>query len=269
VALVKLSLSNLAITDMDDFNAIEEIGYFLAIEGNDNLVAISGLTNLEAIYNTVPDSTEWFDDESSEVIIRYNDALVDIDGFETLTTLAADWMTISYNDSLSDISGFANLTTASADIEFTNNGALTAVSGFDALTEVDGYLSFSNNDALVDIDGFNALETGGPWIQNESSLVTVTGFASLTTITANGFLIQYNPALESFPGFAGVTTALGQIGIVSNAALLDLDGLAGVDTVTSTQVRLNSSLCQSIVDAYVAGITYDSLGTVTGNLDGC
>ena len=69
--------------------------------------------------------------------------------------------------------------------------------------------------------------------------------------------------------FDAVTTALGQIGIVSNTALLGLDGLAGVDTVTSTQVRLNSSLCQSIVDTYVAGITYDSLGTVTGNLDGC
>jgi hypothetical protein len=82
-------------------------------------------------------------------------------------------------------------------------------------------------------------------------------------------LIQYNPALLSFAGLANVTSAVGQIAIVDNNVLEDLDGLAGVNSVSSTQVRLNDSLCQSIVDDYVDGISYDTLGTVTGNLDGC
>ena len=91
---------------------------------------------------------------------------------------------------------------------------------------------------------------------NEVSFRTVSMMVALTAAIAtgcggddgkvscgDGFGIQCNSELEIFPGFAGVTTALGQIGIVTNPHLSDLNGFEGVGTVASTQVRLNASLC--------------------------
>jgi hypothetical protein len=264
-----LEITATNITELNAFNAITTIHSQLRIAFNHSITDISGLQNLETIDNVEPgcDSFEPGCYEPDFVIQNHN-ALTDVSGFSNLERVQTT-LRIQDNPALTDISGFAALTQVDDYVYINSNNDLTDISGFDVLDTVGRYVSIDNNDALIDIAGFNALETGGVWIQREDLLEDVSGFASLTTISSDGLLIQYNPALLSFAGLANVTSAVGQIAIVDNNVLEDLDGLAGVNSVSSTQVRLNDSLCQSIVDDYVDGISYDTLGTVTGNLDGC
>ena len=175
--LASLTVSDLAVVDMDDFNGITQIGYQLIIENNALLTDISGLANLESINDDVPDCTD--DDfmcemmgSTGEFTIRYNDSMTDIDGFASLTTVDANTMNITHNDSLEDVSGFANLATSKAAISLSANPSLTTVSGFESLTTIDQFLSIESNNVLVDIDGFNApklRDCGFKWKRTDRS----------------------------------------------------------------------------------------------------
>ena len=237
-----------AVTDLDGFNRLEAVNSLLQITNMDEMLTLSGFDNL-----VVVDDMEMPCDEPDPWMCA------DSTGME-----------IGNNDVLTEISGFSSLEIVSGNLRIYENDAMTDLSGFANLTMVVGTLSLGNNDGLIDVSGFNGLDyAGGVWIQNHDVLEEVSGFADLTEIGPDALLVQYNDSLSGFAGLAGVTIVAGQVGIVSNASLIDLDGLAGIIEVNSTQVRLNTSLCQSIVDAYVAAITYESLGTITGNLDGC
>jgi len=75
--------------------------------------------------------------------------------------------------------------------------------------------------------------------------------------------------LTNIDGLSSLTSTGAVLAIASNAVLINLDGLSSLTTIgsayTGESVRIqdNTSLCQSLVDTFVAG------ATVTGTVDSC
>ncbi len=86
-----------------------------------------------------------------------------------------------------------------------------------------------------------------------------------------GYLhIFINDALTSLDGLSGLTTVGGYLDIRSNDALTSLDGLSGITSVGGDlYIQTNYSLCQSSVDAFVAGISVSGSVTTYSNDDSC
>ena len=99
----------------------------------------------------------------------------------------------------------------------------------------------------------------------------------------NGFDLEQIALCESITGnleIAGqgwlsgidlscLTAVGGDLYIFSNDALTNLDGLSNLTSVGGLSIYLNPSLCQSVVDAFVAACTVSGPVSTYGNDDGC
>jgi hypothetical protein len=159
-------ISNNALETISGFGSLTSVGGDFEISGNLTVatITISGFGRLETI------GGEWN--------IANNSALETITGFDNLATIG-DYFYIESNDALTEISGFGSLTTLST-VYITRNDKLTKISGFDNLATIEDGFTIRNNDELTDASGLGKVESvGGSFYFYENTQFTNTAFADL------------------------------------------------------------------------------------------
>ncbi|WP_198520214.1 T9SS type B sorting domain-containing protein [Flavobacterium sp. 5] len=161
---------------IDSFDALETIGWDLKI-GNSSLISMQGFNKLKEI-------TRFFEILSPSLKI--------MPSFNNLELIRAG-LTIS-GSSLTSISGFNNLKSIGEWFIMYENNELTTIDGFNNLNHIYGVVDIKVNTKLQNIKGFNQLlSVGRLIIGGNSSLISLTGLESLTTID---FSSLSDPSLE-------------------------------------------------------------------------
>lgn len=149
-----ISLEGLQVDDIGSIS-IEETQIRTFGSAFENLTRMRGLltidenNHLEDIDFPVLERFERFEgsNQPTQVVIRYNQGLKDISGFNALAKV--DGVNIRFNGELLDISGFNALEGGDMElgVGITDNRKLSAISGFQSLNQVP-VLALQDNDAL-------------------------------------------------------------------------------------------------------------------------
>ena len=120
------------------------------------------------------------------------------------------------------------------------------MNGFSGVASV-GWLIVSGNPVLMNLDGLSNLASSG------------------------ALVVRDNPVLMNLDGLSNLASS-GALDISYNPVLMNLDGLSNLASAGASNVVIanNPSLCQSLVDAFVAACTScGPIEDVSGNDDGC
>jgi gliding motility-associated-like protein len=225
------------------FNKLVEVGKSLNFNGNDTLSEINGFMALESIGEIADLNQE------GDFIIRNNNRLITITGFENLKTVYR-YLEISnfiFQNSITKIPDFNLLETIGAEFSIQNT-LITSLSGFNSLISIRGFTLVDNSNLKV-IDGLNNLNHifGSVQISSNNSLESIIGFNQLTTLRF--FSLNYNPSLISLAGLENLIDVNGSLFITDNISLTDCSAicnLLSVNGVTGAiQISGNPSKCSS------------------------
>jgi hypothetical protein len=112
---------NSAITSLAGLEGLTSIGGYLNIHNNAAITSLAGLDNLTSVGTDIGDYL---------LIGPYNDALINLNGLNNLSTISG-YLHIMSNGNLKDITGLNNLTSIGAGLVIFSNPALTSLSGLD------------------------------------------------------------------------------------------------------------------------------------------
>ena len=191
--------------------------------------------------------------------------LTTLEALEALET--SQVLLILENDLLEDIAmtGFQRTNT----LLMNNNNALVDHSGFPNLTEVTGGFFIYGGNALEDISGFARLTSVGSMeFFFHSTLSTISGINALQSVNSS-LSISQNEVLADISGLTSLTSIGGSLNIKSNPNLSSISGLGALVSAGSVEIVNNPQLCQSEVDAFLAGIEVQGEVLTSGNNDGC
>ena len=121
------------------------------------------------------------------------------------------------------------------DLNLRHNAQLAQLDGLSALTELSG-LWLTGNDVLLNLQGMTALERVGTlYIVNNPSLTSLEGLSPLTQLSDT--TLRGNPSLVSLNGLQNIRHVRGNwFEIIDNDALLTLNSLASLETVTGSLI---------------------------------
>jgi hypothetical protein len=252
--------TNASLLNTNGLSALATVGRQVSILRN------NALTSLALPVLTALNSTSY----QEALLIRENPQLISMN-FAALTTVARD-IEIRNNSTLPNLTGFGALQTVFGRLRIWQNSGMTSTTGMPALTTVgnspvafEDELWIYQNDALTTITGFNALTSVvGTFTIESNPILTSVNFPVLTT--ASLFVLNSNPQLSSVAGFStldnvitftifncdALTTLTGfelvgpnleAVNITGNLILQNLNGLTGIQNVTSTfYLNSNSAL---------------------------
>ncbi len=152
------------------------------------------------------------------------------------------------------------------DVNITSDADVAALAG---VCEVTGNFTAQSSTA-TDFDGLESLTTIRGWlfVYGNSELTNLDGLSGLTS--ADFINVRDNGKLEDLDGLSNVTSELSYLLIMDNTLISDLDGLGGLTSVDgNVDVFGNYSVCQSVVDAFVGGISVTGTTTAAPNNSGC
>ncbi|MCK9460049.1 MAG: DUF1566 domain-containing protein [Proteobacteria bacterium] len=252
---------NQPLSDVDGLIGVETIEGGLTIQNEYELQNLSGLANLADFSGSLKlDGTKKLTDISAlagithvvELRILNNDVMVSLHGLESITG-TDDKIEIMLNDKLSDlnglggllqtpglfirenselhsIQGLANLaavTDPESGLSIWGNPALASLSGLQSLEEVAGLLTVYNNDSLINLNGLQGLQhSKGVAIDENGSLTSLEGLASLSTVGGGNLSIRENQALTDISSMDSVTEIQSNINIANNSSLPTCEALA-------------------------------------------
>lgn len=259
-------LQNSSLTNLQGLHNLATIGVIsggLLIKDNPLLNDISGLSNLSNI--------------GQYLEIDNNDALENLDGFNSLTSITHGYLAILKNDSLQEINGLQNLTSVGVSgnaqgVLIVGNPLLENLNGLSSLASIKGGLIIRNNTALSDVSGISItslitssenrfiLESNstlqnlsGMYIQELKGDVQILYNASLEAIDLTvgnpsqvySLLIENNPLLQDVSGLGNITQATGNFGgfrVINNDSLQNLNGLNIVSIENQLFIKDNDVL---------------------------
>ena len=180
-----------------------------------------------------------------------------------------------------DAAGVVEITSEEEMSEFADRGCVSYIGYFqventDTLTNVDrlvtietienGGLSIDNNLALQSLYGLRNLRgtiDGRLLVQGNAELGDLSGLEGVVGIAGDLFLAG-NPQLTSLLGLKGLLQ-VGSITVMSNNALLSLDGLENIGTITSVDSGRGASL---YIESNAALRSIAGLSGINGDLRG-
>lgn len=121
---------------------------------------VEGSIRINATTLTNLDFMGCVEEVTGDVTIYDNDALTDVAGLWSLTSIGTDFV-LSNNDGLVLFDGLPNVTVVPRNVVVKNNGSLESLRGFHQLEEIGANLLVQQNDALRDVDGLGGLRTLG------------------------------------------------------------------------------------------------------------
>lgn len=180
------------------------------------------------------------------LIVSYNDDLVNLNGLQNLSITTGGSLTFEYNESLGSLNGLNNLSSSIENISINNNLNLTSISALSNITHA-SYVSIWNNDSIENLLGLqNIIFVSSVWIGSNNSLVNLLGIPSFDAIDSidasqGHFTIYYNDNLQSLEGVSG-TGLQGKLNIHNNPNLTTLSHLNGLTRTDRFDLDRNNAL---------------------------
>jgi hypothetical protein len=265
--------SNTSLTNIDGLSSLSSVGASVSIVSNDALINIDPLSNLSSVSSLEindNDALTYLQFENlisvtNDLIIHYNDALPNLDGFAVLTSIGRN-LNIHDNAALTNTFGFSphNLTIGGS-LRIWSNSSLVFIEGLSFIPSLGGDLEISGNPLLSNIQELENIGSigGNIFISNNASLpfisfsdlttlggsLTINNNASLTNIyipeltsVPGDLVILNNPLLADIDG-TNLTSVGGFLTIVSNFSLVNLNGLSSLTSVgEQLDIHYNNSL---------------------------
>jgi len=211
-----------ALTNLDGFNKLEEIGGYFDI------------------VNSIPDAS-------------IKSSLARINGFNALTKVAGYFRILAsgdHNGVLTTIKGFQKLTEVGSNFSI-NNRSLTDASGFGSLIKVEGDF-LVNSTGLANLGTFKKMESVGALGLYDNPALTTIGLPALKTLSRNLWVVN-NDALQNLDGLEAITAipdgGNSSIQISDNALLANLNGLQHI-----TRINANLSITRNPKLSNVCGL---------------
>lgn len=232
-------------SDLTPLYGIEHIYGCLYVEGSQ----ISNLKGLESL-----ETLGYLDIRNSNV--------QSLQGLNNLKNLSS--ITIDNCDALFDFTGLGRITESSS-IRITNCDNLQTLKGLDEITKITNYLEILNNNSLSSTNALNNLkeivsayptswnEKSRLIIQNNSSLITIDGFSSLTYV--NEVYITNNSSLTSLNEFDNVAS-VNLLSITNNNQLSQISGFKNTTTISTLNIENNNKLESINCFANVKNMSY-------------
>ncbi len=180
----------------------------------------------------------------------------DISNINQLTNLVrVNGLVIENNPLLTSLAPLNNVDSVKGKLRIEGNSVLSNIDGFSSLKYING-ITIANNGSLASIGGLNALLAMGPnkdtapgvlIVQNNQSLVTISGFNAITK--AADITIANNSKLTGITGFQQLTSVVyylrypyGMLAINNNPELTNLDGFLAIYSLNGLDLSGNSKL---------------------------
>ena len=245
-----------------DLDGLATIGNSVLLDNNPALETIDTFNELASLPRT-----------GAFLLIRSNNALTSITGFQSLETVDDD-VTISNNPLLTSIAGLGNLTTVNGDLDLFSTG-LSSLAELTSLTTVTGTCSIELSllatapqnvqdacgfvrftfDGNLDIDNTQNVTLTLPAVPAGSVLTNVTDFVDISDnqlleslgtafdgLAAAGRLaIAQNPVLETIDTFNALAS-LETVFISDNAAVTSITGFQALGNLTNFVIQQNAGL---------------------------
>ncbi|MBI9104977.1 MAG: hypothetical protein JEY99_21355 [Spirochaetales bacterium] len=243
--LMILDMNNAGFTDLSGLENLSSIGGDLQlgptsdIGGNNTLLSLAGLEKLSSIGGSLK--------------IHTNNSLASLNGLQNLTSISGN-LEIGANNNygpinLSDISQLSGITSVPGFLNICATTLLTDLSGISNIESVGSLIYIINNDGLQTINLPNLTSVGGNISVSTNSVLTSLSMNNITSAPSslqilnniilssinfsslesigNHFTISDSSALQYITGFDKLDTVIGDLGINSNSALVDIDGFNG------------------------------------------
>lgn len=203
---------NTLLNSLNGLDNLEEVGGSLQVLNNPTLQNLTGLSGFR---------------KANNIVILGNDSIINIDGLKNVNEVTGG-ITIQSNDGLQNINAFGNVETMNGVVSISQNGSLVEILGFEKLTDL-SVLDINNNENLITISSFASLSTINSRISINSnqSLAEISPFTSLIQITGS-LNIESNSLLPSLPSFPVLTAVDEGIRIDTNPTLDDFCGLTNL-----------------------------------------
>jgi hypothetical protein len=292
------TVGDLTITDNASLTTLAGLGSLTTVSGaldvsdDPSLIAVDGLTALASAGDVAfvrdPALTSFDGFAASDLgslTIEFDDALTDLTGLDSLTTVTGD-VVVRDNAALVSLAGLGGLQTA-GEVDIQDEPALTDLSGLASLTTVDTFHVFDTgittlagpplatvddyalerDSSLRNLDGFGAPAIG-TWLKfyDCDALTDLAGLASLTTIDGS-LVFDDDDALTTLAGTEALRTINESLWIENNDGLTDVSALEGVEWLGNDFiVRDNPALATA--DVLALGNAIDHMGgsaIVSGN----
>ncbi|WP_311935440.1 T9SS type B sorting domain-containing protein [Hwangdonia seohaensis] len=261
---------NYSLETISPFENLQSVEGWFLIRTCNKTEKLNGFNKLAKI-GTVFNSSSF----KGNLSIEKNDALTEINGFNSLIEIARN-IEIIVNNDLTKIIGFASFEKVSYRMVF-SGASLIEIPMFDNLVTIGSGLEITKT-GLEDIKSFNSVKIigdldpswGNLYIYDNNNLVEITGFANLEKLEGE-LGITTNDKLTSLIGFGNLIEAEG-LQITYNDSLLNLSGLENLFTVgvIGLFLRYNPSLsdCSAICNLLTYGNVYGII-KIIGNPSKC
>lgn len=233
--------------DITNLNALQNITH---VEGILD-IKYTEITNFEGLNN--------LETTGSHLSILYNDYLIDFQGMDNLNFIGGNFEVFN-NDSLQSFHGLESLTSIYEGISVVYNPLIVNFNGLNNLTEIgisppgDGIMPdlsriFRNN-SLTSLDGLENLTTfhSGLELLDNPMLSSISALSGITQIaTGIGWdtvlvRIQELPSLETLEGLHNLEIIYGDLKIISNPSLANLEALSNLSGIIHLAIENNDAL---------------------------
>ena len=248
------------ITDLNFLPNLEQVGAF-SLAFNAGIETLNGLESLRHADEIMINGEPLLTDIDALSGIRLSNGswtllstgVINIPEFEYIApeTGSGPNITIVDNPSLTNFDAFRVFTGVSG-LLIENNPSLVSLAGLENVTTIGvGFAQIRNNPALVSLEGMHNIESapnGQSIILDGNGITDLTGLRGLKTL---GILrIVNSPALQSLNGLSNLTIADIELTISGNPVLANLDGLDGLVSVGGTGIGdlniINNAALQNI-----------------------
>jgi hypothetical protein len=227
--------NNGSLTSLNGLQGLSSIGGFLTITDNSSLENIARLCNLTSVGghefrgDAPGDLGEIL--ERRGLIITGNTSLTNLGGLQNLISVGGN-LIISGNGSLKSIKGLQNLNNVQGGVNIGNNDALTSLDGLLGLTSLKNHLDISGNASITSLFGLdNLISVGNEYIGTDPEKQNLSGNLSVID----------NSALLNLDGLNNLATIGGDLNISGNSLLRNIDGLVNL-TVVGLNQWINGNL---------------------------
>jgi len=284
-------VDNPLLVNLDGLNSLNYIGADLNINSNASLTSIVGLSNLSWIaggltigHSSVLTNLDGLSEITSIQSLFFHSlsALTDISGLSGLDSVKGQFSMdgcrnltnlnglshLSYvggnftlwGNGFTDINGLIHLQTIVGDLNIGYNFRLPNLSGLDGVSAFDGSVRIISNDILTNIDPLSNLSGVVDLEINNNDALTFLPFDNLTSVGGNLTIID-NSVLPNLDGFSVLNTIGGDLEITGNNALVNAFGTYphNITVGGSLRIKLNNSL------GFIEGLTF--LPSLGGDLE--
>ena len=227
--------------EISGFTNLESVDDFRITENN----ALRKLASFDNLRNV-----------SGYFMIRRANQLERITGFNNLLNVGVEYnpesfksnFSIQLNDALVEINGFNSLKKVFRNLEIGGSRNLKRIQGFQDLEFIQLVIALEGCNLLEEIPTFENLKTIGAGIEiNQIGIREISGFNNVEVIgdldTQTGNInINSNEKLERITGFQGLKKAEGELSIVENKNLISLEGFSNLNQLRTIRIVANSKL---------------------------